>query len=209
MSNNICVIGTVGTDPRLTYSPAQVAFCTFRLASTDRRYDSASGQWANGETNWYSVQVFRSLAEHAKRSFAKGDRVIVSGRLRVRKWSTNDNHGTNVEVDADALGHDLRWGVSRFTPDTPPGADTRHGAEESPRPRTEQQERQERPEPTARDTVSDTGLQHSQAPDHWGANPTSAEHEHEFSGSIPASDSALDSSTVEIPTGDGFVPATA
>jgi len=41
--------------------------------------------------------------------------VIVNGRLRVRRWESDDKSGTTVEVEADAIGHDLRWGVSAFT----------------------------------------------------------------------------------------------
>ena len=51
-------------------------------------------------------------------SIQKGQRVIVSGRLRVRDWSTDDKHGTNVEIDADAVGHDLSWGTTSFTRST-------------------------------------------------------------------------------------------
>jgi len=114
MSTPVSVVGTIATDPRLTKSPAKAAFCTFRVASTERRYDREKNQWIDGETNWFTVNAFRSLAENAERSFEKGDRVVVNGRMRVRQWATEEKSGTSVEIDADALGHDLRWGVSRF-----------------------------------------------------------------------------------------------
>ncbi|MGD9606123.1 MAG: single-stranded DNA-binding protein, partial [Leucobacter sp.] len=66
-------------------------------------------------------------------SFRKGERVIVSGRLRVRKWENDEKSGTSVEVEADALGHDLRWGVSRFEKRTGPaesGSATAEGGSE-------------------------------------------------------------------------------
>jgi len=114
MSNPICLVGTIATDPRFSQSGSRVPFCSFRLASNDRRYDREKAEWVDGETTWVSVHVFRGLAEHARESFAKGDRVIVSGRLRVRRWEKEEKTGISVAVEADALGHDLRWGVSRF-----------------------------------------------------------------------------------------------
>lgn len=112
--NTISIIGTVATDPRMVTTPSGVSFCTFRLASGERRYDRTQQKWVDGPTNWYGVNAFRSLAEHAKESLRKGERVVVSGRLRVRQWENNEKTGTSVEIEADALGHDLRWGVSRF-----------------------------------------------------------------------------------------------
>ncbi|QYM76382.1 single-stranded DNA-binding protein [Leucobacter luti] len=117
MSPAISIVGTIGTTPRLIQSTPQTAFCTFRLASTTRRFDRTSGQWSDGETSWYTVNSFRGLAEHAKASFARGDRVVVSGRMRVRQWEKDGRSGVSVEVEADALGHDLRWGTTEFTPD--------------------------------------------------------------------------------------------
>ena len=44
----------------------------------------------------------------------RGERVIVSGRLRIRTWDKGDRSGTTAEIDAEAIGHDLLWGRSRF-----------------------------------------------------------------------------------------------
>jgi single-strand DNA-binding protein len=94
-----------------------------RVASNERRYDREKNQWVDGDTNWFTVNAFRTLAEHADRSFSKGDRVIISGRLRIRQWSNDGKTGTAVEIEADALGHDLRWGVSRFEKQIRSGAE--------------------------------------------------------------------------------------
>lgn len=48
-------------------------------------------------------------------SVQRGQRVVVTGRLRIRDWATEENHGTSVGVDADAIGHDLSWGTAQFT----------------------------------------------------------------------------------------------
>ncbi|MFV0433246.1 MAG: single-stranded DNA-binding protein [Leucobacter sp.] len=115
MSNQISIVGTIATDPRYSAAESRVPYCTFRVASNERRFHREKNEWIDCGTNWYTINSFRSLAEHAKDSFSKGDRVIVNGRLRIRQWESKEKSGTSVEIDADALGHDVRWGVSRFT----------------------------------------------------------------------------------------------
>lgn len=120
MTNHISVVGTVATDPKRITTQTGVTLCSFRLASGERRYDREQGSWVDGETNWFSVSAFRLLGEHAAESFRKGERVIVSGKLRVRRWEKDDRSGTAVEIEADAIGHDVRWGVSSFEKRTTP-----------------------------------------------------------------------------------------
>lgn len=61
-----------------------------------------------------SVVTWRSLADNVGASIRKGDPVVVSGRLRVREWQSNGRQGTDVEIDATAIGHDLTRGVATF-----------------------------------------------------------------------------------------------
>jgi single-strand DNA-binding protein len=68
-----------------------------------------------GETNWYTVTAFRQLAQNVGSSVQKGDRVVVTGRLKIRKWESGQREGMVVEIDAEAIGHDLAWGTSTFT----------------------------------------------------------------------------------------------
>ena len=136
MSQHISTIGLIATDPKLFTPEGGAEFCTFRLACTERRFDSQKKEWIDGETNWFTVNTFRTLAVHANTSFAKGDRVIVSGRLRMRNWEKDDKKGTSINIDADGLGHDVRWGVSTFTKksaqtDHPLEAEKLEGAGES------------------------------------------------------------------------------
>lgn len=111
----VSIIGQIATDPKLFTKDGGAEFCTFRLASTERRYDAAKSEWVDTDTNWFTVNAFRSLARHASQSFKKGERIIVVGKLRVRPWEKDDKKGTSVEIDADGVGHDLRFGTSVFT----------------------------------------------------------------------------------------------
>ena len=124
MNTQLCVVGTVATEPRYLEGAGKVPVCSFRIACNERRYDRVKGEWVDGETNWFSMSAFRSLAVHARDSFAIGDRVIVTGRLRVRNWESGEKSGTSVDIEADAIGHDVRWGVSTFRKHRVGAADT-------------------------------------------------------------------------------------
>lgn len=117
MSDTITITGNVATPPELKRTPAGIAITTFRVASTQRRYDRATGVWTDASTNWYTVSAFRGLADHAFHSLSKGDRVILTGRLRLREWDNGTRRGIAVEIDAEALGHDLLWGTTTFERD--------------------------------------------------------------------------------------------
>lgn len=128
MTENITVIGNIASEPRRAVGASGVVFTTFRLAGENRRFDRASGVWTDGPPNWFTLTVYRQLAEHAYASLRQGDRVIAQGRLRVRPWVDGEKRGTAVEVDVDALGPELRWGTTTFRRDVPGGS----GDAESP-----------------------------------------------------------------------------
>ncbi|HWL03243.1 MAG TPA: single-stranded DNA-binding protein [Microbacteriaceae bacterium] len=117
MSDIIAVNGVIATDPRNVYKEKEeggLNITSFRLASQQRRYDRAQSKWVDGDTNWYSVIAFRALSENAGASLKKGDRVIVRGRLRMRDWTNGERTGMTVEIEADAIGHDLAWGRTEY-----------------------------------------------------------------------------------------------
>jgi single-strand DNA-binding protein len=92
-----------------------LAITSFRLASSQRRFDRGQDKWIDGDTNWYTITTFRQLAANSAVSVKKGDRVVVSGRLKIREWEAGEKKGINVDVEADALGHDLSWGTAAFS----------------------------------------------------------------------------------------------
>jgi single-strand DNA-binding protein len=114
MAEHLVVRGLIATDPRLIETETGLSVLSFRLAAAQRRFDSESGKWISDQTNWFSVSSFRKLAENSHASLAKGDRVVVSGRLKVRDWDNGERSGTSVELDAEAIGHDLTFGTTEF-----------------------------------------------------------------------------------------------
>jgi single-strand DNA-binding protein len=115
MPDLITVTGLVATTPKNVVTGTGLAVTTFRLASNQRRYDKTQQKWVDVDTNWFTVTSFRQLAANVVVSLQKGQRIVVTGRLRVRDWSSDDKKGTSVEIDAEAIGHDLTWGTAAFT----------------------------------------------------------------------------------------------
>lgn len=115
MSDHVTVTGLVATAPRQVRTATGLPIATFRLASSQRRFDRTQQKWVDGETNWYTITSFRQLAQNVMSSIEKGQRVVVTGRLRIRDWVSGEKAGTSVEVDADAVGHDLAWGTATYT----------------------------------------------------------------------------------------------
>jgi single-strand DNA-binding protein len=133
MSDIITLTGIVGTEPRALTTQEGLAITSFRLASTQRRFDRASDKWIDGDTNWYTITTFRQLATNAAVSVKKGERILVTGRLRIRNWEAGGKTGVNIDIEADSLGHDLVWGTAAFSrgggaAPTEAGADAGAGA---------------------------------------------------------------------------------
>lgn len=115
MSDQVTVVGLVATTPRHLVTQDGLPITSFRLASSHRKFDRKENKWIDGETNWFTVTAFRQLAINSAGSVAKGDRILVTGKLRVRDWDNGERAGTSVEIEADGLGHDMSWGSSVFT----------------------------------------------------------------------------------------------
>ena len=115
MSENITVAGLVATTPRHLITQDGLPITSFRLACSNRRFDREQNKWVDGDTNWFTVTAFRQLAINASTSIAKGERILVTGKLRVRDWDNGERAGTSVEIEAEHLGHDIFWGTSAFT----------------------------------------------------------------------------------------------
>ncbi|QWT22916.1 single-stranded DNA-binding protein [Subtercola sp. PAMC28395] len=115
MTDTISLTGVVATEPRFLTTNDGLEVTTFRLASSQRRFDRNKNAWVDAGTNWYTVASFRQLASNLAQSISKGDRVVATGRLRIREWQGTERAGITVEIEADSVGHDLAWGRSVFT----------------------------------------------------------------------------------------------
>lgn len=88
--NKITIIGNLGRDPELRYTPQGDAVCDFSVAVNDRKRDKA-GEWSD-VTTWFKVTFWRKQAENASKYLTKGRQVYVEGRLQVEEWTDRDGN---------------------------------------------------------------------------------------------------------------------
>ena len=115
MNDIITIRGFVASDVKSSTTPGGTATASFRIGSTERRFDRANNVWIDGNTNWFTVQSYRHLAGHVGCSIKKGQRVIVLGKLKLRQWERDGRIYHVAEIDAESVGHDLMWGSANFT----------------------------------------------------------------------------------------------
>lgn len=111
----ITVTGNVAKEPALRVTANGTRVVSFRLASTERRYDKALGGWRDGDTAWWTVSCWRNIGDNVLDSVKVGDPVVVHGRVRVREYDREGVRHLAYDIEASSLGHDLARGVSHFT----------------------------------------------------------------------------------------------
>jgi single-strand DNA-binding protein len=100
--NKIMLIGNVGSDPEMRYTPNGKAVTSFRMA-TNYRYSGPDGE-RREETEWFRVSVWGKQAESCNQFLSKGRRVYVEGRLHSRNWEGQDGQmRTSLEVSANRV----------------------------------------------------------------------------------------------------------
>lgn len=103
MSNHITIHGNIGQPPELKYTNSQLEVAEFTVADNYGKDDKK-------KTTWHNVVVFGKLALNIASTFAKGDSVIISGRLEQEEYTKKDgSKGKSIRVIADEVGYSLRW----------------------------------------------------------------------------------------------------
>ncbi|MGQ0465547.1 MAG: single-stranded DNA-binding protein [Sporichthyaceae bacterium] len=107
----VTVIGNCVDQPR-TFDTSGGALTKFRLAATPSF--QRDGQWENGTTSFFEIACWRRVGEHVASSIAKGDPVIVHGKLEIREWQAAEGTRRDVQITANSVGHDLAFGIGTF-----------------------------------------------------------------------------------------------
>ncbi len=125
--NKIILVGNLGKDPELRYTPDGTAVASFSLATNEKRKDK-SGQFQD-VTTWFKVTLWRKQAENASKYLTKGSPVYIEGRLNIEEWTDKDGKNrytldvqasdmqfigaksNDATYDAPATGgnDDIRW----------------------------------------------------------------------------------------------------
>src|SRR6266545_6532235 len=110
--NHTSIVGNLVDDPELRFTGNGTAVANLRVAVTQRIQQD--GTWRDGETSFFKVNAWRDQAEHLADSLGKGDRVMVTGRLRQRSWETPEGDKRSVtEIEADEVGASLKFATAK------------------------------------------------------------------------------------------------
>jgi len=100
--NKVILIGNVGSDPEMRYTPSGKPVTSFSVA-TSRRYTTSGGE-SKEETDWFRISVWGKQAEVCNQFVTKGRQVYVEGRLHARSWEGQDGQvRTSLEVTANQV----------------------------------------------------------------------------------------------------------
>jgi single-strand DNA-binding protein len=112
----VTVVGNLTSDPELRYTQNGLAVANFTIASTPKVLDRQSKEWKDGDALFLRASCWREFAEHVAGSLTKGNRVIVSGRLKQRSYETKEGEKrTSFELEVDEIGPSLRYATAQVT----------------------------------------------------------------------------------------------
>ena len=109
--NKVILVGNLGRDPELRYTPQGTPVCSFSLATNERRKDRTTGE-NNDITTWFRVTLWGRQAETASQYLTRGRPVYIEGRLRVEEWTDRDGkprhtlevHATDMQFIGGGAG---------------------------------------------------------------------------------------------------------
>jgi len=137
--NKVIVVGNLGKDPEVRYTPSGAAVCNITVATSRKWKDKTSGELQE-ETEWHRVSLFDRAAEIAGEYLKKGSSCYIEGRLKTRKWTDKD--GVD-KYTTEIIATELQLLGGRSDDEMPAGA--RGPAAAPSRPAASQQRRQAQP----------------------------------------------------------------
>jgi single-strand DNA-binding protein len=110
----IQITGNLTADVELRYTPSGRAVANLRVAANPRRYDRQSGEWVDGQANYFDVEVWAG-PENVAESLCRGDRVVIFGNLRTQTWTPEgaDKARSKFVVVAAEIGTSLRYATAK------------------------------------------------------------------------------------------------
>ena len=110
----LTVVGNLTADPELRYTTDGVAMAKFTVGSTPRVLDRNTNEFRDGDPLFLTCTAWRDLAEHITESLSRGARVVVTGRLRLSRWETDDgDKRSTYGLDVDDIGASLRFATAK------------------------------------------------------------------------------------------------
>jgi len=98
--NKVILVGHLGKDPEIRYTPSEIAVCSFSIATSETFQDRNSGE-RKSLTEWHNIVLWRYLAE---KNLIKGDKIYLEGKIRSRSWEGEDGQKKYItEIQGDKV----------------------------------------------------------------------------------------------------------
>lgn len=108
-TNAVTIEGNLTADPELRFLPSGIAVAGGTVAHTPSRFNKTTNEWEDEETVFLRFTVWREHAENVAESLKRGDRVVVTGRLKANSYETRDGEKrTSIEIDAEHVTPSLQ-----------------------------------------------------------------------------------------------------
>ncbi|AWD04330.1 single-stranded DNA-binding protein [Klebsiella aerogenes] len=107
--NKVIIVGRLGQDPEVRYTPSGAAFANITVATSEQWRDKQTGEQKE-QTEWHRVVISGKLAEIAGEYLRKGSEVYLEGKLRTRKWTDHngvDKYTTEIQIGINGTMHML------------------------------------------------------------------------------------------------------
>ena len=112
-ATEMTVIGNVVNSPSRNRTQ-NGSVTNFRVAATERRFDSATQGWVDGPTFFVDVECWGELGGNVSHSISKGDPVVVVGNIRTHEWDSDQGRRSRPQIKAEAVAPNLARGVAEF-----------------------------------------------------------------------------------------------
>jgi single-strand DNA-binding protein len=114
MSNHLSITANLTRDPELRFLPSGTATVDLGIADNRRYFNRSTNEW-DEETSYFDVVAYGELAEHVAESFHRGDRAVITGRLRQERWEKDDQQHSKVRIVADEVAPGTRYATVAIT----------------------------------------------------------------------------------------------
>jgi single-strand DNA-binding protein len=102
--NKVTIVGYLGRDPELRYTPQGTAVCSFSVATSEKRKDKTGEMQDN--TTWFKITLWNKQAETASKYLTKGSQIYIEGKLRTEEWT--DKEG-KTRTSLEVTGTDMQF----------------------------------------------------------------------------------------------------
>ena len=113
---NVTIVGNLVRDPELRFTKNGQAVASFTVVSSSRYMDRTTNEWKDSEPVYMNCNVWREHAENVTNSLTKGTRVLVTGKLKQRSYTTKEGQERQVvELEVEEVGPALRYATAKVS----------------------------------------------------------------------------------------------